>query len=155
MEFLMNLLYVVKDFLGFVLEKLMNLIDRLMSKFVEVNIFEKLIILNTITAFLANVFPVASHVIFDQRFEKVNPFGEYLIGIVFMMLITVYFPGLISLIIRLVLNTWYYGWVLYIHYGEGIIKTKYVLEPGYYVSLAVPLVYLLLSVLSYLAWRRE
>ena len=150
----MELINFIIDIFRWIFYKLRSLLEFLIEKFLEINIFEKLIVINTVAAFFAIVMPVASHYIFNRDFMVNNPLSVYLIGIVCVMNVTIFFPVLTSFVIRLVLNGYFYFWVLYMHYGQGIIKTKYTLQSGYYVNIAVPMIYVLLSFVSYI-WEKR
>ena len=124
------------------------LIESVIEKFFEINIFEKMIVSAVIPAFLAVILPVASHQMFNLKFMVYNPDSHYLIGIVFVMLGTLYFPGKNSAIIRIFLNALYFFNMLYIHSVAGIVKTPYGIEAGYYINLAVPVLFAVFSLLS-------
>lgn len=150
----MELINFIIDLFRWSFDKFKSLLEFLVEKFLDINIFEKLIIINTVTAFFAIVMPVASHHIFNIDFMVNNPLSVYLIGIVAVMQVTIFFPGTIFFVSRLLINCYFYFWVLYMHYGQGIVKTEYKLQPGYYVNIAVPMIYVLLSIFSYF-WERR
>lgn len=151
----MEIVYFIIDIFKWIIDLFKKGFEGALEKFIEINLFEKLIIINIIMAFFAIVLPVANHLIFNLTFSVNNPLAVYLVGIVIVMIITIYFPGLSSLVVRIVINAYYYFWVMYIHYGQGIIKTDYELRAGYYFNIAVPLVYIFLSALSYMAEKRR
>jgi hypothetical protein len=115
------------------------------EKFMEINLFEKGIVILTILAFAAVVAPMARYMIFDAYFSINNPIAHYMIGIVLVMLITVYFPGMISMIIRVVINIAYMIGVIYLGAAHEISKAPYELSAGYYLNIIAPLFYILLA----------
>lgn len=145
-----NIIDLIKRLVHFLLE----LLSKAWDAFLAVNIFEKVIVINTITALLAIMLPVAKHYLFDTYFSVNNPLAVYLIGIVILMYVTSYYAGKVSYIARMVINTYYLFWVLYIHLGQGIIKTAYSITAGYYINIAVPIIYLVFASLSYFIYRK-
>jgi len=126
-----------------------NIFEWLVNKFLETSIFEKAIVITHILAFLAVVLPVARYYIFAEYFKVNNPLAVYLIAVFFLMFITTFFPSFIKLIIREIINGYYLFWVIYVHLSQGIIKTPYELTAGYYMNIIVPIIYMILSILSY------
>lgn len=145
-----SIIDLIKRLLHFILE----ILSRGWDAFLSVNIFEKVIVLNTITAFFAILLPVAKHPLFDTLFPVNNPLAVYLIAIVIIMYVSSYFQGTPSTIIRVAVNSYYLFWIFYIHLGPGIIKTNYTLTAGYYLNIILPCVYIIFSLLSHFIYRR-
>ncbi len=127
---------------------------KIIEKFLEINVFEKGIVIVTILAFAAVVAPMAQYRIFDSFFTINNPAAHYMIGIVLVMLVTVYFPGLIAMGVRVVLNILFLADIIYLQAAHEISKAPYELTWGYYLNIIVPAVYILLS-LGSAFMRRE
>ncbi len=109
--------------------------------------------INGITAFFAIILPVARYYIFETWFQINNPQAVYLIGIVFIMIVTMYLPLVAAFAVRLVINLWYLLWVIIVSATGSISQAPYELSIGYYFNIAAPVIYLVLSVLYYLVQR--
>ena len=142
MKALVNL---VIDLFSWVFNYIKRIFLAVFEKFMEINIFEKGIVIITILAFAAVVAPMARYMIFDAYFSINNPIAHYMIGIVFVMLATVYFPGLISMMIRVLINLMYLIGVIYLQAAHEISKAPYELSAGYYLNVMVPLMYIILA----------
>lgn len=124
------------------------------EKFMEINIFDKGIVILTILAFAAVVAPMAQYKIFDAYTSINNPIAHYMIGIVFVMLATVYFPGMISMMVRIVINLAYMIGVIYLGATHEISKAPYELSAGYYLNIIAPLFYIVLALAAGLFSRK-
>jgi len=129
--------------------------QKLLEKFLEINIFEKGVVLGTILTFVAVVAPMARYRIFDSYFTINNPIAHYLIGIALVMVVTVYFPGLISMIIRVVLNILYLIDIIYLQAAHEISKAPYEITAGYFLNIIVPAAYIVLSLGSFFIYRES
>jgi hypothetical protein len=125
------------------------------EKFVEINIFEKGIVICTVLAFAAVVAPMARYMIFDVYFTINNPIAHYMIGIVLIMIATVYFPGIIVMVLRVLINLVYIIGVIYLQAAHEISRAPYALTAGYYINIVAPLVYMILSLASGLLYRES
>ncbi len=144
-DFLINL---IKQLFGL----LADIAGRLLDRFFEFSIFEKAIVLNSIPAFLAVVMPVAHYHIFDYWKEIYNPLSVHLIGIVLLMIVTIFMPVMFSLVLRLGVNILYITWTIYLHLSGEISHAPYQLMGWYYLNLVVPSLYIIFSFFSF---RRE
>ena len=151
METLKNLLYAIADLLyaaaSFIVDKIKLVIDW----FLELNIYNKVIVANTITCFFAITLPIAKYYIFEKWFFINNPVAVYLIFITVLMLASIFFRGQFVAGIRIGLNAWYFIYILYMWAFNSISKAPYVLSKGFVFNLIAPLVYLAVSVLIYLS----
>jgi hypothetical protein len=145
----------VVDLFAWIFGLVRNAAVVLFEKFLDINIFEKGVVIATILAFAAIVMPVAQYYIFEQYFTINNPIAHYLIGITAIMLVTVYVPGFISMLARIGLNVLYLIGAIYLHLAREISKAPYEILPGYYLNIAVPVVYIVLSAVSWLAYREN
>ena len=148
-----SLINFITDFLVWVFNAIKRLFIILFEKFLAVNIFEKGIVINTILAFAAVVMPVAQYYIFEQYFFINNPIAHHMIGIAAVMLVTIYFPGLISMIARVGLNTLYLAWMLYLQLAHEVSKAPYEIMAGYYLNILAPVIYIVLALASGLLFR--
>jgi len=146
-----NLTYILKKIWGMFLK----LIQKPLSRFIEANIFDKLIVILTIPAFFAVVMPVGRFYIFETWSYINNPLAVYLIGIAAVMAVTLYFKGIVPLVIRLSVSVIYLIAVIYIHFAGGISKGPYELTNGYFLNIILPPVYVIFSFLSYLYYGRK
>ena len=147
------LLNMIMDLFAWIFNYIKRICVILLEKFMEINMLEKGIVLVTILAFAAVVAPMARYIIFDSYFTINNPIAHYMIGIVIAMLVTVYFPGLITMIARVFLNLAYMIGVIYLQAAHEISKAPYELSAGYYLNIIVPLLYIGLSLASGLLSR--
>ncbi len=157
----MNLLNVLIDVLMDLFEKLRGLlldvlqaVGRLAGtgyeKFLDLSISEKVVFLNAVGAFLAVVMPVARYYIFETYFYINNPLAVYMIGIVFVMWGTLFFEGLVKFLVRMSVNGYYLIWILYLPLAGDLTKANpHSLSPGYYLNIAVPVVYMGASAYSF------
>lgn len=126
-----------------------ELFRKLLDKFFEINLCEKGIVIGTVLAFAAVVAPMARYRIFDSDFTINNPIAHYMIGIALVMLVTVYFPGLVVMVIRVILNVLYLVNLIYLQAAHEISKAPYELAAGYYLNIIIVAVYLLLALGSF------
>jgi hypothetical protein len=101
------------------------------------------------------VLPVARYYIFEQYFFINNPVAHYLIGIVIIMLVTVYFPGLVTMLGRIAVSLLYLADVIYLQAAHAISKAPYEITMGYYFNIAVPVMYIVLAAASGLVYRKD
>ncbi|MCL1864534.1 MAG: hypothetical protein FWF73_01840 [Spirochaetes bacterium] len=144
METLKDLLYGIGSFFA---DKIRVAADW----FMELNIFNKIIVVNTLTSFFAITLPIAKYYIFETWFFINNPVAVYLIFITVIMLVTVFFHGQLVLGVRVILNLWYFLYVIYMTAFHTISKAPYVLSKGFVFNLLAPVVYLAVSVLLYMS----
>jgi len=153
-DFTVYLLVKLKNLAFFLVEKAGELGSLVYRKYLEVGIFEKLIVFTTVGAFFAIVLPVARYYIFETWFYINNPLAVYMIAIVIVMLGSVFFNGKIKYGVRAAVNVYYLAWAIYLPLAGELTKAKpYLLAPGYYVNLTVPVVYLALASLSFFVTR--
>ncbi len=147
-DILLFLFEKLKELALFVLELVIAFLKKLYEKFDEVCLAEKVIFLNTITAFFAVVLPVAKFRIpaFRSDYYVNNPLAVYLVGIAILMFASLYFFRRWVHPVRVLLNAYYLFWVFYILLAEGLTRA----EPhsicfGYYLNIAAPVVYMAAS----------
>jgi len=143
-EILKELLYSI---ISFIIDKIKVAIDW----FMEQNVYNKIIILNTVTSFFAITLPIARYYIFETWFFINNPVAVYLILITMIMLASIFFRGQLVLGIRVVLNAWYFIYIVYMWAFNSISKAPYLLSKGFVFNLIAPIVYIAVSVLLYLS----
>jgi len=144
-----SLLNMVIGIVAWIFNFIRKLFQKLLDKFFEINLCEKGIVVGTVIAFAAVVAPMARYRIFDSYFTINNPIAHYMIGIALVMLVTVYFPGLIVMVIRVILNILYLINVIYLQAAHEISKAPYELTAGYYLNVVIPAVYVLLALGSF------
>jgi hypothetical protein len=147
-EFIVDITRTIFDFL-------MKFLKAALEKFLEINIFEKLIVITTVAAFFSVIMAVGKFFIFEIYFYLNNPLGVYMIGIVIFMYFSIYVKNLITFALREVFCLYYLFWVFYKHFGTGLAKTHYDLTFGYYLNIVVPVVFIVLSLLSFIIYRDE
>lgn len=144
------LIIFVKDLFHFFFDLISDLLRRMYQKFLEIHFSEKVVFFNIIPAFFAVIVPVARFYIFESYFYINNPLAVYLIGIVLVMFASIYFTGLIKLIIRVVMNGYYLFWIIYLPVAGELTKADpYEIYFGYYINIAVPVIFIVFSMVSY------
>ncbi len=123
--------------------------ETVIDRFLELNLFEKINVINTLGAFFAIILPMAHYYIFKTWFMINNPLAVYMIGIVLVIFVTVPFHGRMKMGVRVVLNLYYLFWVVYLHLSGNLSKAPYELKAGYSVNIAVPIIYAAASLLCY------
>lgn len=141
----------LKELLYSIGELFMRLMNRAFAWFLGLEFFNQVIVVNTITAFLAIVLPIAKYTIFETWFEINNPQAVYLIGIVFIMIATMYVPVTAAFALRIVVNAWYLLWFIIVSATGSISHAPYELSTGYFFNIAAPVIYLILSGLYFLS----
>jgi hypothetical protein len=152
MKALINLII---DLFAWIYNIIKKIIQALFEKFLSINFFEKGIVVSTIIAFAAVVAPMARYMIFDAYYSINNPAAHYLIGIVLVMLITVYYPGRISAAIRAGLNILYLVDIIYLQAAHEISKAPYEITAGYYLNIIAPVIYIILALGSAFSGRES
>lgn len=143
----------LKELLYSIGELFMRLVNRVFAWFLGLEFFNQAIIANSLTAFLAIVLPIAKYRIFETWFEINNPQAVYLIGIVFIMIATMYIPVTAAFAVRIVVNAWYLLWLIIVSATGSISHAPYELSTGYFFNIAAPVIYLILSGLYYFSKR--
>lgn len=124
-----------------------------MEHFLNLTIFNKLLVLMIIPAFFVVIKPSARFKIFDSWYYVNNPMSENMIGIVFLIAVSFFIPVLFALILRIVPVSAYFIWTLYLQLSKSISKAPYELTFWHYLNLAVPLIIIIISIFSYLDSR--
>ena len=131
----------------------MDIIGRLWNYFLNLNLFEKLIVMTVIPAFLSVAFPVATYPIFETFFEINNPLAVHLLGLMIAMFLTPFLPPVASLLVREVLCVLYFAASLYIHISGTLSHAPYSLAAGYYINCMVPVLFAVFAALSFFQER--
>jgi hypothetical protein len=152
MKALINLII---DLFAWIYNIIKKIIQALFEKFLSINLFEKGIVIATIIAFIAVVAPMAQYMIFDSSTGINNPDAHYLIGIVLVMLITIYFPGRVTTAARVGLNILYLVDVIYLYATHEISKAPYEITAGYYFNIMAPVIYIVFALGSALSGRES
>lgn len=154
-ELIQALIEFIVDITRAVFDFFVGIFKGAVEKFLDINIFEKLTVIATIPAFFAVVMAMGKYYIFETFFYLNNPLAVYMIGIVIFMYFSIYVKNIITFALREIFNLYYLFWVFYIHLGRGIAKVQYELTFGYYLNIAVPVLFAVLSLLSFLIYRDE
>ena len=148
-----TLLNLVIDLFSWIYNFIKRICLAVFEKFMGINIFEKGIVILTIVAFAAVVMSMAHYRIFGSYTTINNPIAHYMIGIVIVMLITVYYPGMISMIVRVAINLAYLAGVIYLQAAHEITKAPYEVTAGYYINIIAPHLYVVLALVIGLLYR--
>ncbi len=119
--------------------------------FMGLSTLNKVIVLNTFTAFLAIILPIAKYFIFESWSDINNPIAVYLILIVIIMFGTIFFQGQLVLALRVVSNLWYLISVVVLYATHSISHAPYVLSIGFFFNLIAPAIYIGAAVMAYMA----
>jgi len=127
----------------------------LVDKFLDLHIFDKIIVINTIVAFFAIALPAGKYFIFETWFYINNPLAVYLIGIVAFMFLSMYYKHKFFFFTKTFLNLYYIAWVFYIMFSHSLSKAPYVLTKGYYLNIIAPLIFIGASVAGFFLYENE
>lgn len=144
MDFLRDLIYSVADFLA-------ALLRRAFEWFSGLELYSRIIVLNTATAFFAIVLPVGKYFIFDTWFAINNPLAVYMIFITMIMFGTIFLSGMRWVFpLRIISNGWYLGAVFYLWVTHSFSMAPYEISYGIIFNLAAPVVYGAMSLLIFM-----
>lgn len=119
--------------------------------FIRLDWPEKTIFLNGFLAVVAVVTPAARFYIFENWHYINNPLSVYLVGIAILMFVSIFVNNLWISILRVVFNLYYLAWVIYLPLANELTKANpHEISNLYYINIAVPLIYIIFSVMSYL-----
>ncbi len=145
-----ELFNLVKRLFQFVADLFFKILGRIYDKYLDVSVSEKLVFLNSIPAFIIIILPVARYYIFETYYYINNPLAVYMLGIIAIMLISLYFSGLVKLIVRILVNGYYLFWIIYLPMAGELTKANpHEITAGYYLNIAVPAVYIITSLFGY------
>jgi len=144
MEALKELLYTFGSFCA-------RMVRTAVDWFMGLSILNKVIVVNTFTAFLAIVLPIAKYFIFESWSDINNPIAVYLILIVLIMFGTIFFHGQLVLALRVVSNLWYMISVVVLYATNTISHAPYVLSIGFLFNLIAPAIYIGAAVMVYIS----
>ena len=144
MEALKDLLYSIGSFC-------VKIIRVAVEWFTGLSLLNKIIVLNTFTAFFAIILPIAKYYIFESWIDINNPIAVYLILIVMIMFVSTFFHGQIILALRIVTNLWYLISVIVLYATNSISHAPYVLSIGFLFNLIAPVIYIGAAVMIYLS----
>jgi hypothetical protein len=142
-------------------EKIISLASRFISWawtwFMDLNIFDKALVITGLPAILAVAKPSARFFMMETWFYMNNPMAESMIGMVFLAAISFILPPLYSLFLRAVPGALYFCWMIYLQASHTLFKIRdpYELTVWHYLNLTVPAALVILSVLSYLLFHRD
>lgn len=144
MDTLKDLLYSLGSFCA-------GLIRTAIDWFLGLDLLNRIIVINTATAFLAIILPIGKYYIFESWFEINNPLAVYMIGIAVVMFGTIFFSGMRWVLpLRLVVNGWYFVSLIYMWITHSFSHAPYNISYGIIFNLAAPVVYGAVSVLIFL-----
>lgn len=137
-----------------VFDFLMGVLRNIYEKFLEVGLWEKVIFLAIVPAFFAVVLPVARFYAFERWWYINNPLAVYLIAIIIIMVLSLYVRYAALLIGRGVVNLYYLFWIIYLPASGQLARLNpsdpHEIAVGFYLNIAVPVVFAAASALSYL-----
>ncbi len=139
----------VIDILKSLFDLFLRIGETVIDRFLELNLFEKINVINTLGAFFAIILPMAHYYIFKTWFMINNPLAVYMIGIVMVIFVSIPFHGRVKMGIRVVLSLYYLFWVIYLHLSGKLSHAPYELKAGYTINIAVPIIYAGASLLCY------
>ncbi|HRX48548.1 MAG TPA: hypothetical protein P5120_13600 [Spirochaetota bacterium] len=144
MDTLKDLLYSIGSFFA-------GLIRAALEWFLGLDLLNRIIVVNTATAFLAIVLPIGKYYIFESWFEINNPLAVYMIVITLVMFGTVFLNGMRWVFpVRIVINVWYFIALVYLWVTHTFSHAPYNISYGIVFNLAAPLVYGVVSVLIFM-----
>ncbi|TAL35987.1 MAG: hypothetical protein EPN93_09310 [Spirochaetes bacterium] len=142
------------DLILYLFDLAMRLLTHVWEKYQDLEFIEKFIALTTIPAFFAVILPIADFYIFEANFSINNPIGVYLIGIVAVMIASLYFPHRFRVYVRAGINLYYLFWIIYMPLAHELTKADpHRILFGYWLNIFVPVAYIVVSALSFLKNR--
>ncbi|HOP65301.1 MAG TPA: hypothetical protein PK358_17680 [Spirochaetota bacterium] len=143
MDAIIDLFYSVVSFIS-------GLVRGALDWFLGLELLNKVIVLNSITAFFAIILPVGKYYIFESWFVINNPLAVYLIAIAIIMFGTIFLSGRKWVFpLRAVINAWYLVALLYMWLTHSFSHAPYSISYGLVFNIAAPLVYGAASVMVY------
>ncbi|MBN1499086.1 MAG: hypothetical protein JW982_02940 [Spirochaetes bacterium] len=139
----------ILDVIQYIPRKLLSLFYFILDWFLGINLFEKLVVCNGLTAFFAVILPSAKYYIFESWFTVNNPMSVYMIVVAFYMFLSIFFHSKFRVISRVLLLIYFIGWTLYHHYADPFVKCEHILMTGYYLNYITAAAYLAASLLSF------
>lgn len=144
MNTLKELLYALGSYVA-------GLLKAVIEWFLALSFINKIIVSNTLISFLAVILPIAKFYIFESWYGINNPIGVYLIFIAIFMIGTTFFHGILILVLRIVLNAWYFIYLVIMYSTHSISHAPYVMSIGFFFNIIAPVVYVGASVMVYLS----
>jgi hypothetical protein len=136
------------DAVKYIIELIKEINRKSIDIFLGLSLFEKSIVITIIPAIIAVIAPIASYKIFGSYNNVYNPSADKLVGIVGIMIITIFFPMLATMIIRVAVNVIYLLWMIYLAASSTIIKVPYELSYGFFFNILTPVLFMVFSILS-------
>jgi len=144
MDTLRDLLYSIGSFFA-------GIIRIAIDWFLALDLLNRILVINTATAFLAIVLPIGKYYIFESWFEINNPLAVYMIGIAAVMFFTLFFSGMRWVFpLRIIICAWYFIALIYLWITHSFSHAPYNISYGIIFNIAAPLVYGAVSVLIFL-----
>jgi len=116
--------------------------------FMEQPLLNKLLLGNIILAMFAVILPMVKYWMWETWQGVNSPFAFFMIMISALMFGTIFLPGLISTVARIIINIWFLIDLLITWWTHSITGVEeYYLASGFLLNLIVPLIFIVLSVL--------
>lgn len=154
-DFAGNLAGFLIQLVQFILQKAIAFAHIVWEWFISLPIIEKLMLAAGIPAICAVILPAAKFDIFDSVYEVNNPLSHYMAMIGIIMFVSIVVRNFrYMVLIRCGVNAYYLAWALYYYMGKGLITKadQYTITPYYLLNFIVPVIYIVLSLLS---WQRD
>lgn len=140
----------VSKALSFLWALLLKILYPVWEKFLDSTLSEKAVFLNCVAGFFAVIIPVARFYIFESYFYINNPLSVYMIAIIIIMFGSLYFTGFARMLTRVIINLYYLFWIIYLPLAGELTKAEpHEICTGYYLNIAVPVVFIAASLFSY------
>jgi hypothetical protein len=141
----------IYDLVLYLFDLAVRIFTYIWEKYLELDFFEKFVALTTFPAFFAVVLPMADFYIFEANFNINNPLAVYMIGIVAVMIASLYYPHRFRIFVRIGINAYFLFWVIYLPLAHELTKA----EPhrilfGYWMNIVVPVAYIVISLISFI-----
>ena len=145
----------ILDILGYIVDLVKKILQWLADWFLELNIFDRILVSLTIPAFFAVILPVARYKIFELWTPINNPYAVEMIYIVCLIFVSFFIPSLYALILRVGANLFYLGWIIYAYASHTISHAPYEITGGFWINIVVPLTYCVVAGLSFLFYGQD
>ncbi|HOQ11219.1 MAG: hypothetical protein BWY23_00922 [Spirochaetes bacterium ADurb.Bin218] len=143
MNWLSDILFSIGSFIG-------SLLKMILQWFQDLDFYDKLIVINTLTAFLAVILPVGKYYIFEAWFSINNPLAVYMILIVALMWVLIFKKFTFLYLAVVVISLCYMFYMIYLIFSHGFSHAPYNLSYGIFFNIAAPIVFCAISIMSML-----
>lgn len=150
-----NFFYLIKDIASEIFSLAVKIFEWAVDKFLGRDIYERLLLVSFVLAFLAILKPVARYWIYGDWFYINNPLADMLIIVFFIIAVSFFVRPLVAVIMRTAPSAVYFIYTIYLQLSHGISKAPYELTGWQFLNLLVPALAIVLSLMSFFFGREQ